>query len=90
MFMEINEKLEELFSLLDANTDIKKIDELKSKISNNEISLINNYRENPNIINKKKLYDNLIINEYLICESRINYLIMEINNKFKRSKICQK
>ena len=88
--MEINEKLEELFSLLDANTDIKKIDELKSKISNNEISLINNYRENPNIINKKKLYDNLIINEYLICESRINYLIMEINNKFKRSKICQK
>ncbi len=88
--MNINKKLNELFELLDENSDIKKIVELKGKISNEEISLINNYRNNPNVINKKKLYENEIINDYLISESKINYLIMEINKKFKRSKICQK
>ena len=84
--MNINEKLNELFDLLDNVDDIKKIVNLKSKITDNEISLINNYRNNPTIANKKKLYDNKIINDYLICESNINYLIMEINNKFKRRK----
>ncbi len=82
--MNIDKKLDELFSLLDKEDNIKKINKLKSKITDNEIDLINNYRNNPTIDNKKKLYDNKIINEYLICESNINYLIMEINSKFKR------
>ena len=86
MFMEINKLLDELFSLLDNNFDIKKIKELKNKITDKEIELINNYRNNPTIENKKILYDNKLINEYLTCESNINYLIMEINNKFKRRK----
>ena len=30
-----------------------------------------------------------VINDYLTCESSINYLIMEINNKFKRRKNCE-
>ena len=88
--MELNDKLNELYSLLDNNSDIKKITELKKMITDREIELINNYRNNPNIKNKKKLYDNEIISDYLTCESSINYLIMEINNKFKRSKKCQK
>jgi hypothetical protein len=88
--MNIGKKLDELFSLLDKNEDIKKINELKEKISDKEISLINNYRNNPTIENKKMLYDNLLINDYLIAESNLNYLIMEINNKFKRSKKCQR
>jgi len=88
MFMDINEKLNELFILLDNDEDIKKIKELKTKITDNEIKLINDYRKNPTVFNKEKLYDNKIINEYLISESKLNYLIMEINNKFKRRKDC--
>ena len=88
--MYINEKLNELFDLLDNNKDIKKINELKNKITDVELKLINDYRNNPNIENKTKLYDNPLIKEYLICENNINYLIMEINKKFKRRKLCQK
>ena len=88
MYMNIDKKLDELITLLDNNYNIKKISKLKKKITNNELDLINNFRNNPTISNKKKLYDNKIINEYLTCESNINYLILEINNKFKRSKNC--
>lgn len=90
MEMEYNEKLDELINLLDNYDVIKKIDILKDKITDKEINLINNYRDNPTIENKKKLYDNLVINEYLKCESELNFLIMQINNKFKRSKlVCE-
>ena len=85
--MNIDKKLDELFSLLNNNPSIKKINELKKEITDNELALINNYRANPIIENKKKLYDNKIINEYLMCESNINYLIMSINNKLGRR--CQ-
>ena len=40
MRMDINKKLEELFCLLDENSDISKICELKEKISDKEITLI--------------------------------------------------
>ena len=86
--MNINKLLDELFILLDKDDNIKKIKSLKNKISDKEVNLINNYRSNPTIDNKKKLYDNKIIDEYLICESNVNYLIMGINNKFKRRKSC--
>ena len=89
MSINIDKKLNELFKLLDYNPDIKKIGELKSMITDKEISLINEYRNNPSVTNKKKLYDNEIINEYLICENRINYLILEINSKLKRSCSCE-
>ena len=88
--MNIDKEMDELFKLLDNNKDIKRIKELKNKITDKEINLVNNYRSNPNIDNKKILYSNKVINEYLICESNLNYLIMEINSKFKRSHICQK
>ena len=83
-----NKLLDELFVLLDKDDNIKKIKKLKTKITDKEINLINEYRNNPTINNKKKLYENKIINEYLTCESNINYLIMEINSKFKRRKSC--
>ena len=89
MRMNINKKLDELFILLDNDSNIKKINELKNKITDKEIMLINNYRNNPTIMNKKILYENKVINEYLTCESNINYLIMAINNKLKRSKSCE-
>ena len=87
--MCMNEKLNELIDLLDNYPDIKKMNELKNKISSHEIELINNYRNNPNKEDKKKLYENKIISDYLECENNINYLIMEINSKFKRSKCCE-
>ena len=84
MFMNIDKKLDELFSLLSKDENIIKMQKLKKKITNKEIELINEFRNNPTIDNKKKLYENKLINEYLTCESNINLLIMEINNKFKR------
>lgn len=87
--MEIDKLLDELFDLLDSDENIKKVSKLKKKITDYEIKLINNYRDNPTVLNKKKLYENNVINEYLICESNINYLIMEINSKFKRGHICE-
>ncbi len=82
--MDINKLLNELFFILDKDENINKMNDLKKEITSQEIDLINNYRCNPTIDNKKKLYENELINEYLTCESNINYLIMEINNKFKR------
>lgn len=87
--MNIDKELNELFLLLDNEENIKKLKILKSNITDKEISLINNYRNNPTVDNKKKLYDNKLINEYLTCESNLNYLIMEINTKFKRRKNCE-
>lgn len=86
--MNINKKLDELFILLDNDSNIKKIEKLNKKITDKELRLIDNYRCNPTVENKKKLYDNKIINEYLTCESNINYLIMAINSKLKRRKDC--
>ena len=86
--MKLDNKLDELFKLLDNDENIKKIEILKKKITKNELDLINEYRSNPTVTNKKKLYENKVINNYLICESNINYLIMEINNKFKRRHNC--
>ena len=88
--MNIDKEMNELFDLLDMNDDINKVVELKEKIGKQEILLINNYRHNPTIDNKLKLYDNKLIDEYLKRESNINYLIMEINRRFKRSRKCQK
>ncbi len=88
--MNIDKEMEELFNLLDKNEDIIEIEKLQKKITKKELELISNYRMYPTIENKKKLYNNKIIDEYLKRESSINYLIMEINNKFKRSKKCQR
>lgn len=90
MCMNIDKEMEELFVLLDNNDDIKKIQIIKDKITKKEISLINNYRNNPTVANKKELYSNPVIDEYLKTESNINYLIMQINNKFKGRGICPK
>ena len=87
--MDINDKLNELFDILDSDSNIKEIKELKKNIKKEELELINKYCNNPTIDNKKKLYDNKTINRYLTCESNINYLIMAINSKFKRSKSCE-
>ena len=87
--MNIDKKLDELFKLLDNDKNIKKIEKLKKKITSKELDLINEYRTNPTVENKKKLYKNNVISDYLECESNINYLIMQINSKFKRRHSCE-
>ena len=49
--MDINNKLNELFSLLDNQEDIKKIQNIKGKITDKELKLIENYRNNPTVDN---------------------------------------
>ena len=88
--MDVNEKLTELFSLLDDNEDIKSLMSLKGQISSKEIALVNDYRNHSTIENKEKLYENDLIKKYLLTESRVNLLIMEINCQFKRSHLCRK
>ena len=88
--VELNDKLQELIDLLEKEESVKKIKELKSKIGKKELELINEYRSNPTLDNKNKLYNNDIIKEYLKNETQINYLIMGINRKFKGGRKCQK
>ena len=89
--MELDKLLNELIMLLDNNSNIKKIDEIKKNINKETLDLINEYRMNPSVNNKKKLYQDKVFLEYIECESNINYLIMEINQKFKlsRGKSCE-
>lgn len=89
MNRDLNKKLNELFCLLDKNENMQKIAKIKESITNDELALVNEFRLNPTIENKKKLYYNPVISDYLVCENNINYLIMNINSKFKRSKFCE-
>lgn len=89
--MELDKLLNELIMLLDNNPNIKKMDEIKKNINKETLDLINEYRMNPSVNNKKKLYQDKVFLEYIECESNINYLIMAINQKFKlsRGKSCE-
>lgn len=87
--MNIDKLLDELIVMLDNNSDIKRIVELKNNIDDDIRKLIDNYREFPTVENKMKLYENKVFNEYIKCESNVNYLIMAINSKFRKGKVCE-
>jgi len=89
--MELDKLLDELIEVLDNNSNIKKMNEIKKNINKETLDLINEYRMNPSVSNKKKLYQDKVFLEYIECESNINYLIMVINQKFKlsRGKSCE-
>ena len=82
-------KINELLDLLDQNDNIKEIEELKNNISADTIKLIKEYQENPTIELKNKILSDPNYKKYLECETNINYLIMNINKKFKRGHICE-
>ena len=84
MDLELQMKLNELYNLLDNLDCIKNLERIKNNIDSELIELIQEYRLNPTIENKKKLYQNDIFLEYIKNETELNYLIMNINNKFKR------
>ena len=82
-------KINELLDLLDQNENIKEIQVLKNTISKETLDLIKEYQENPTIELKQKILNDKDYKKYLECETNINYLIMNINKKFKRSHICE-
>ena len=82
-------KINELLDLLDQNENIKEIEVLKNNISSSTISLIREYQENPSIELKEKILSDKDYKKYLECETNINYLIMNINKKFRRGHICE-
>ena len=82
-------KLNELLDLLDQNENIKEIEVLKNNISKETIDLIKEYQENPSIELKEKILSDKDYKKYLECETNINYLVMNINKKFKRGHICE-
>lgn len=82
-------KLNELLDLLDQNENIKEIEVLKNKISKETMDLIKEYQDNPTIELKEKILSDKDYRKYLECETNINYLIMNINKKFRRGHICE-
>ena len=83
------QKINELLDLLDQNDNIKEIEVLKNNISKETLDLIKEYQENPTIELKERILNDKDYKKYLECETNINYLIMNINKKFKRSHICE-
>ena len=82
-------KINELLDLLDQNENIKEIEVLKNKISKDTIDLIKEYQDNPSVELKNKILSDKDYKKYLECETNINYLIMNINKKFRRGHICE-
>jgi len=83
--MKYNDLINELMDLLDKNEDICKIKSLKRSLLNDIdfMNQLNNYKLNPNIESKKKLFSNLDYKSYLESEENINFLILKIKDKFK-------
>lgn len=82
-------KINELLDLLDQNENIKEIEVLKNKISKETMDLIKEYQDNPSVELKNKILSDKDYKKYLECETNINYLIMNINKKFRRGHICE-
>ena len=47
-------KLDEIFNLLDQYPSIENLKKIKKKITEDEIEVINHYRLQPSVLNKKK------------------------------------
>lgn len=84
MDSQLQMKLHELYELLDNLDCIKNLEQIKNNLDDELIDLINDYRLNPTVEKKKKLYQNNLFLAYIKNETELNYLIMEINSKFKR------
>lgn len=85
MIYNLNIELNELFDLLDSLKCINELEKIKN--SNDElIKLVNRYRNLPTIENKKELFRNNDYLNYLKNVSELNYLILEINNRFKKKR----
>ncbi len=91
--MEYNDLLNELFDLLDENSDIKNIKSLKKKLlADKDLQdELNLYKKLMTVHEKKKLFQNIDYVQYLKSENNIRLLIVEIKQKFNcfNNRKCQ-
>lgn len=85
---ELRDKLDELYHLIDNLDCVKNLKKIKKNIPSDLIELINNYRNVPTVLNKKKLYEHKLFQKYIQNETELNYLIMAINNEFRKKRNC--
>ena len=83
--MKYNDLINELLEILDKNSDIVNLKELKKTLLNDSNFLrdLEKFHLIKTVENKKILYQNDNHLKYLKCETNINILIQEIKNKFK-------
>ncbi|MBQ8891480.1 MAG: hypothetical protein IJ068_01280 [Bacilli bacterium] len=83
--MKYNDLINELLEILDKNSDIVNLKELKKTLLNDSNFLrdLEKFHLIKTVENKKILYQNDNYLKYLKCETNINILIQEIKNKFK-------
>lgn len=86
----IIKKTYELIDTLDNSDIIKKLSYYKDKVINDKyiLNLINKYNNSNNneekITMKKELYNNINYKKYMDNYNKLNYIIMDINNRIKK------
>ena len=82
--MKYNDLINEFITLLDNNSDIKNIKTLKENLKNNSNFLkdLDKYHQEPNSLNKRKLYENSDYVNYLKSETNIMILLQDIKLSF--------
>ena len=87
---EIMKKTYELIDVLDNSSLIKELSYYKDKVINDKyiLDLINNYNNSisneEKIFIKKELYNNINYKKYIENYNKLNYIIMDINNRIKK------
>ena len=86
----IIKKTYDLIDTLDNSLLIKELSYYKDKIINDKyiLNLINKYNKSNNneekITIKKELYNNINYKKYMENYNKLNYIIMDINNRIKK------
>lgn len=87
---DIIKKTYELIDILDNSDIIKELSYYKDKIINDKyiLDLINKYNNSNNneerITMKKELYNNINYKKYMENYNKLNYIILDINNRIKK------
>ncbi len=87
---ELNIKLDELLDLLDKNAYLNNMINYQKLVKDHTKSLIDEYHLYPNIKLKEEILKDTNYREYLNNENNFNYLIMEINKRFRSKHACHK
>ena len=86
----IIKKTYDLIDILDNSSLIKELSYYKNKVINDNyiLNLINKYNNSNNneekITMKKELYNNINYKKYIDNYNKLNYIIMDINNRIKK------
>ena len=86
----IIKKTYDLIDTLDNSNLIKELSYYKDKVINDKyiLNLINKYNNSNNneekITMKKELYNNINYKKYMDNYNKLNYIIMDINNRIKK------